>query len=308
MPENISPGKILEDAKYPGMKIKDLHDRGITGKGIHVAIIDQCMGKSLEHPEYKHAISEFKSFFPEEILNSDNYFGSSFHGPAMTSLLVGKNTGIAPDVSLHYIEVPMVEDAKYFADALNYIIEKNKSLSKEEQIRIVSVSAAPSATVGNTMKNGQLWEGAFKSAKENGILIFDTKDNFQSCYLDYNDVDDISKCFLSEGTLKLLDGEQKQFISSKRNINSVRDLICIPCGCRTFAESRHSGEYSYCYQYPSESATIPILSGILALGLQVNSNVSNDEIMQVLRESCYVENNGFKIINPENFINALNAV
>ena len=307
LPDNIGPKQILEDSKYPGMGIKDLHNQGITGKNVHVAILDQTMGKSLDHPEYKDSIAEFKSFFPENIINSRGYSGTSFHGPFVTSLLAGKNTGVAPDVKVHYMEIPMgsMSDAKYFADALDYIIEKNKSLSKDEQIRIVSVSEAPSATVGNTIPNGDLWEDAFNRARENGILVFDTKDYFQCCYLDYNNVDDISKCFLKESTITGLKDNQELFISTKRDINSIYDLICIPSGCRTFAEVNKPGEYSYCYQYPSESGTIPILSGILALGLQVNPDISNDELIQTLKDTCYTQNQGFKIINPKNFIQKL---
>ena len=307
LPENVDPKKLLEEAKYPGMGIKKLHDQGITGKDVHVAIIDQAIGKSLEHPEYKDAIVEFKSFFPEEIINSGNYCGTSFHGPAMSGLLVGKNTGVAPGVKLHYIEVPMgnVADAKYFADALDYIIEKNKTLDEKDKIRIVSVSAAPSATQGNTIPNGELWEQAYNRAKESGILVFDTKDNFQSCYLDYTDKDNISKCFLREDTIKGLKENESLFVTSKRKINSIYDLLCVPCGARTSAESKNPGEYSYYYQYPSESASIPTLCGIIAMGLQVNPKVSNGEVMKKLNETAYTNSQGFKIVNPEKFVSTL---
>lgn len=307
LPENVDPKNILEDAKYPGMGMKKLHEQGITGKDVHVAIIDQGMGKSLEHPEYKDAIVEFKSFFPEEIINSENYFGTSFHGPAMSGLLAGKNTGTAPGVKLHYIEVPMgnMADAKYFADAMDYIIEKNKTLDEKNKTRIVSVSSAPSATQGNTMPNGELWEQAYNRAKESGILVFDTKDNFQSCYLDYTDKDNISKCFLREDTIKGLKENESSFVTVKRKINSIYDLLCVPCGARTSAESKNPGEYSYYYQYPSESASIPTLCGIIAMGLQVNPNVSNDEIMKLLNDTAYVNKQGFKIVNPEEFVSTL---
>lgn len=307
LPENVDPKNILEDAKYPGMGIKKLHEQGITGKDVHVAIIDQGMGKSLEHPEYKDAIVEFKSFFPEEIIKSENYFGTSFHGPAMSGLLAGKNTGTAPEVKLHYIEVPMgnMADAKYFADAMDYIIEKNNTLDEKDKIRIVSVSSAPSATQGNTMPNGELWEQAYNRARESGILVFDTKDNFQSCYLDYTDKDNISKCFLREDTIKGLKENESSFVTVKRKINSIYDLLCVPCGARTSAESKNPGEYSYYYQYPSESAGIPTLCGIIAMGLQVNPNVSNDEIMKVLNDTAYINKQGFKIVNPEKFVSTL---
>lgn len=185
---------------------------------------------------------------------------------------------------------------------MNYIIDKNKTLSKNEQICIVSVSSAPSATVGNKIPNRQLWENAFNRAKENVILVIDTKDCFQSCYLDHNNIDDISKRYLSESTLKNLGENEKLFISSKRNISSIHDLICIPCGSRTSAESQKAGECFYCYQNPSKSSSIPIVSGILALGLQVNPDISNDQLMQTLTDTCYTQNQGFKIINSKEFV------
>jgi hypothetical protein len=38
---DFSPSDILEIGKNPGLGIRSLHDRGITGRGIGVAIIDQ---------------------------------------------------------------------------------------------------------------------------------------------------------------------------------------------------------------------------------------------------------------------------
>lgn len=84
----------------------------------------------------------------------------------VTGLLVGKNTGIAPEAKLHYFEVPIFGDAKYFADALDYITEENKSLPEGQKIRIVSVSSVPSAAYGITTKNDELWEEALKRAEQ----------------------------------------------------------------------------------------------------------------------------------------------
>lgn len=307
LPSDLTPEELMESAKYPGMQIKDLHDKEITGKNVHVAIIDQCMGKALDHPEYKDAIAEFKTFFPEEIVNSDDYSGTSFHGSFVTGLLAGKNTGIAPDVKLHYIEVPIFGDAKYFADALNYIIDKNQNVPDAEKIRIVSVSSAPSATAGITMKNGELWESAMKRAKENNILVLDTLESIQSCYLDYKNVDDVTKCFLSERTVKSLKDNEEKFLSTLRSCDSIYDLICVPCGCRTFPEVQSPGIYSYAYQCPSQSGSVPVLSGILALGMQVRSEISNDDLIQILYDTSHKNSEGFRIVYPLSFVQNLIA-
>ena len=47
--------QIMEAGKNPGLGVRSLHERGITGKGINVAIIDQNM--VLDHPEFAENIA-----------------------------------------------------------------------------------------------------------------------------------------------------------------------------------------------------------------------------------------------------------
>ena len=49
---------ILERAKNPGLGVRSIHRRGITGKGVRVAIIDQNL--CLDHPEYNGKIAAYK--------------------------------------------------------------------------------------------------------------------------------------------------------------------------------------------------------------------------------------------------------
>ncbi|MEA5077442.1 MAG: hypothetical protein VB013_02615, partial [Anaerolineaceae bacterium] len=86
--------QVLEEGKNPGLGVRDLHAQGITGKGVSVAIIDQPLG--LNHPEYKGRIFVYKYFNP-----TDKKPQSDLHGPAVASLLVGTNTGTAPDAKLY---------------------------------------------------------------------------------------------------------------------------------------------------------------------------------------------------------------
>ena len=51
LPEGFDPERVLEWGKCPGLGVRELHERGVTGKGVHVAIIDQPL--LMDHEEYK---------------------------------------------------------------------------------------------------------------------------------------------------------------------------------------------------------------------------------------------------------------
>jgi subtilisin family serine protease len=50
MPVGDGPEKLLKNAMNPGLGIRKLHEEGITGKGVNVAIIDQPLYQ--DHPEF----------------------------------------------------------------------------------------------------------------------------------------------------------------------------------------------------------------------------------------------------------------
>ncbi|HDR16544.1 MAG TPA: hypothetical protein ENN79_13895, partial [Desulfobacteraceae bacterium] len=150
-PSLKQPDKILKDAMNPGLRIRDLHARGVTGKGVNVAIIDQPL--YLNHPEYAGKIV---SYF-DTGCQSD----SSMHGPGVTSLLVGAQCGAAPDAKVYYAAAPSwKKDAAFYAKAIDWIIEQNEQLPAHEKIRVVSVSAAPSGKGSPFDSNTGQWDQA----------------------------------------------------------------------------------------------------------------------------------------------------
>ena len=112
---------ILNNGCNPGLRIKELHKQGITGKNINAAIIDQNL--LLYHPEFKNKIIEYYDIGCDVSSNS-----GSMHTPAVASLFVGENIGTAPDTKLYFAAVPSWKgDSKYFADALMWILEKKEN-------------------------------------------------------------------------------------------------------------------------------------------------------------------------------------
>lgn len=87
--------EYTEKMKDPGLGIRALHEQGFTGKGVKMAIIDQPLG---EHREYSSNIAEQYDINAAEM----GCTNASMHGAAVTSIAVGKTTGVAPDASVNY--------------------------------------------------------------------------------------------------------------------------------------------------------------------------------------------------------------
>jgi serine protease AprX len=281
---------LIMKGKNPGLGIRELHQQGITGKGVAVAIIDQNI--CLDHPEFAEKIVEYHDVGCNKPSNQ-----SSLHGPAVASLLVGGSIGTAPDAKLYFVAAPgWNQDAKYQADALNWIIAKNSSLPDGEKIRAVSISLSPSGPGTSFTKNTADWDSAYNHAVNAGILIIDCSDNHgitNFCFYDIDDPDNIGACTLGQP------GEVFTYDPNR---------ICIPVSLRTTAEQSIEGNFSYQFWGKAGlSWAEPYLVGVLALGWQVRPEISKDDMIRLVRMSAYVTKSGARIIQPKAFIDAVKA-
>ncbi len=283
--------KIMENGKNPGLGIRSIHKQGITGKGVNVAIIDQNL--LLNHPEFAGKITSYY----DTGCGTDKEEGS-MHAPAVTSILVGNNIGVAPDAKVYFAAVPSwFLDSSYYAKGLDWIIEENKKLPVDEKIRVVSVSAAPSGDASLFKKNLEMWDDAVLEAQKEGILVLDCRDDDKTgiiypAFYDPTNPKDISLC-----TGGFPPSMIYKIPSSK---------IGVPTSYRTVAEEYTEGSPSY--QYTGEGGLswgIPYGAGVLALGWQINPDLDNDKIIQMLLDTCSVANDGSNIINPTEFIEAV---
>lgn len=282
--------EIMENGMNPGLGVRKIHQQGITGKGINVAIIDQNL--LLNHPEFSGKIAAYYDTGCEVDKNS-----GSMHAPAVTSLLVGDNIGTAPDSKVFFAAVPSWKcDSEYYAKGLYWIIEENKKLPDDNKIRVVSVSAAPSGEDTLFTKNLNMWDEAVLKAQQEGILVLDcrigTKTGIISpAFYDPKYPDDVLKC--SGG-----------FPSSIYKVPSFE--IGVPASYRTVAEEYVEGSPSYQYTgQGGQSWGIPYAAGVLALGWQINPALENELIIQILFDTCTTSNDGSNIINPPAFIEAI---
>ena len=275
---------ILEQGKNPGLGVKKLHEQGITGVGVNVAIIDQNLVP--DHPEFEGRIIKYHDVGTYAPSNE-----GSMHGPAVASLLVGENTGTAPGANLYYVAAPSwTGDAQYQANALNWLVDENEKLPDGEKIRVVSVSAAPSGP-DSLFTNQEAWDLAYGRATAAGILVLDCTTHrgiTAACYYDLDDPDNIAKCIPGWPGLETL---------------PFPDRIYIPTSHRTTAEEYYECDFSYQYTGRGGSSwSVPYLTGVLALGWQVRPELTSSQMLQILYESAYVTDDGLKIINPGAFI------
>ena len=63
LPGGFDPAALLEEGKNPGLGLRALHQRGITGKGVGIAIIDQTL--LTEHQEYADRLTALNETLPE---------------------------------------------------------------------------------------------------------------------------------------------------------------------------------------------------------------------------------------------------
>jgi len=325
LPKNFDPEKLLEESKNPGLGIKELHKQGITGQGVVVAIIDQKL--DINHPEYKNSVVDYKEYDEagkEEV---------SMHGPAVASLLVGKDCGVAPGARLVYKATPSGRSFLSEAQALKDIIEDNKNVPQNEKVRVVSCSI--DYMLEKPEPGLDEWIDALKKAKELGIFVVDVggnqidisfsgggspenKNDFEN-YLSWLREDEgneelnknISGGNIDEILKKLREVKKDDLanisdIDLRKKIEALLDKrkkeIVVPSDYRTMASSwNKEGQYMYNGR-GGISWSVPYLAGLFALILQINPNIKREEIAEIINKSATVNKKGLRIVNPKGII------
>ena len=267
------PKFLIEYGKNPPY-LENLHSMGLKGDGVTVAIIDQPL--ALNHPEYDGKILKYKNF-------CENSKESSMHGPAVTSLLVGENIGVAPHANVVYAAIPTwFCDANYAVQALEWIIEENKKLPKGEKIKFVSVSAG--FGVDRIFRHSENWNALVEKAQKNGLCIVECTEG---------------KKFISSGYVDVETKEFKYgFPSMPMRMKQVGN-VHVPCSMRTVAESYDNKNFSYTYSgVGGLSWAIPYAVGLLAIGQQINKNMSAFDLKNILIETAS-ENEC--VVDPDKF-------
>jgi len=80
--------------------------------------------------------------------------------------------------------------------------------------------------------------------------------------------------------------------------------VIVPCDYRTMASNAGPEEFMYNGK-GGMSWSVPYLSGLFALALQVNLNLKKEEMADAINRTTSTNKKGLKVVNPKGFIEAI---
>ena len=282
MPSNFNPNLVMETGKNPGLNIRKLQKEGYTGRGVSIAYVDQPILEG--HNEFSNLNLKY-----EIVADKGEKAYPSMHGPAVLSLLAGKDIGIVPNANVYFMgEGACPNDQKNEARGFQRIIEINKTLPEDKKIKIIGMSHRVADKNGYYLKNSDLLRKAEQDAEEQGIMVIDC-DTFDDPIL------------LATRADKNVDDYKSYTIAKKYTSNNPNGKLCVPIA-RTYAAGYIADKNFYQFtQNGGQSWSVPYIVGVITMGLQVNPNLTKQQAMKYLYDSGY-DFQGGKIINPEGFI------
>lgn len=291
MPQKTADGfnpqkEIIEKYKEPAPGVRKVHEMGITGKGVNVAIID---GGLTPHAEYNSQIRSITAFGYKDGVKPDS------HAAAVTSQLAGKTCGSAPDANIQYYATDN-DDPNQSNDthikALKDILEKNKKASDKDKIQVVSVSwgfAKDKADYPEVLKT-------IKELEDSGVAVFWPG---QIGIGDHNPDTPPNELTLWQGVGRKYGKDPAKTDSVKPNYWSTPESlameaeiiertgmkpIIIPCDNKTVASSIDGKSFDY-YPNGGMSWGTPTLAGVYCLAKEANPNITPKEFHQLAYET-----------------------
>jgi hypothetical protein len=270
LPADFSPAEVLEVGKNPGLGVRSLHQRGITGKGIGLAIIDQSL--LVDHSEYAERLRCY-----EELHWPSNILVASMHGAAVASVAVGKTIGVAPDAELYFVaeqhgtyaKSEFLWDFTWLAQAIDRVIEIDAQLPAGSKIRVISISVgwAPDQRGYDEVT------AAVARAVQAGIFVVSSSLELTYGYR-----------FQGLGRAPLADPElagsygpgswwEARFYAQPEKLPG--DVLMAPMDSRTAASHTGNGDYFW-GRVGGLSWTIPYVAGLYALACQVQPTLTPD--------------------------------
>ena len=278
LPSGYDPVRIMESGKPPGLGLRALHRRRITGRGIGIAVIDQPL--LVSHREFAERLRLYEDIgYSGATRRINDYANATMHGCATASIAVGRTVGVAPEAELYCIAVNALEfpyvtrdsiTFTHYARAVHRIVEINKMLSAEHKIRAISLSIGwhrdPKPSGFDEIA------AAVTEAKAAGILVTSSSVEFTHGFkfhgLDRDpkvDPDDFSAY-----------RPGKFFAESFYENRLPADRLLVPMDHRTVAAPSGDDQYAH-YASGGWSWCTPYLAGMYVLACQADPNVTPDQ-------------------------------
>ena len=286
LPDGFDPKQMMTLGRNPGLRVRELHQRGITGKGIGIGIIDTPL--YVDHVEYRDRLRLY-----EEI--HCHHETATTHGTKMTTVAVGKTTGVAPEADLYFIGVwhytgsrgalgeRLIEfDGQWIAKSIDRLLEINRTLPPDRKIRVISRSGQ---CVGPVKGSEEIVRAIERATKE-GVFVI-------NCSLE--DTHNLAFHGLGRDPLKDPDDVQsygpglwwrEEFFRGggrsghDRMQNAEPPWLMVPMGSRCTASPCGPENYGF-YESGGWSGCVQYLAGLYALACQVKPTVTPEEFWSV---------------------------
>ncbi len=268
LPQGYDQEALIEWGKYPGLNVDILHKYGFTGKGAVVAYVDQ---PAAAHEQYADLELHYTN-------NTGN--ASSMHGPAVLSLLAGRDIGTAPEAEVYFYGHASGEsDQTTHAECLYQIIEQNKSLPEGEKITMVGFSD----NIDASEANADAFREAVAACEEAGVMVWFCGEYGSAAFLPMSDKNNFASLMPDQWTGTPRAGE-----------------VYVPTAGRTTAATAAGAEYIY-WASGGLSWAMPYVLGLYAIALEIDPNFTQQELRTLLRETARTAN-GMQIVDPLAFV------
>ena len=282
IPDGFDWQDMMEIGKDPGLGLRSLHNDGITGKGVGIAIIDQTL--LVDHIEYRDQLQLYEEI---NVLPDSE---AAMHGAAVTSIAVGKTVGAAPEADLYYIATGFCgaetfEDLDFacWAKAVRRIVEINENLPADRKIRVLSLSWGWNI---NSTGYEQI-STAVKEAKGAGIFVISSSlghtDELYFQGLGRQPLDEPNRF---ESYRPGLWWEKEYFVDPLNYYfgNPPQPMLLVPMDSRTTASPTGIEDYAF-YRIGGWSWSIPYLAGTYALAVQVDPDITPEQFWETALET-----------------------
>ncbi len=160
----------------PGPEIRALHARGITGRGVGIAIIDSYLLTT--HTDFRDRLRWYDE------IDADPSEPAQWHGTACASIAAGRKYGVAPEADLYFIGLGanwkgqridnwllagrrVFTMRKRMAVAIRRVVALNRTLPADRRIRVLSMSVG----LGQPFFGDSETRAAMEEARRSGLLL-----------------------------------------------------------------------------------------------------------------------------------------